>query len=636
MKLVELWGHSLLMGFSSSDLVSFEILMCVMELLSYLNKYLGSDVLTYDNTCIVCGAGISRDSGLPLGGDIVRRVYSDFSLGEELIPFFEQYNDSVISMLYHTPTSFFSQPRLEVLFDGIRKVLSNREYSNYIFDVFFRGACCEQVERSLKAFRVKPNYNHFLISEYIFRGGACLTFNFDELIECAYRDLYGQELRAVSFPIESEPFLGGIPRLVKLHGTFSVEENSADNIGIDIRNIRINGFSDRENIFLSEIMRGKCNMIFYGYSISDTLDFIPFLNSSFGDRSISAFFLNFDQSVSTPICRFVDLSYQSSGYFQVDYYLGKVIDRFCFIDYNPDCSLKDLMELPPNVSDLVYMVDDEISVEVKENRCSFVKLSVFKTLGILNRFGEQEIKGLSHLKEGDEGYVLYKDFDFCWRNVRGLYKSNLMDSIGHFFKGGGVRSYNNLFGVLNEYLFLDNTKGVFGGLFCFFLLVVMWISLVLIYWGVDKSTINALAISRNLYMPFFRAFKILRVRRLFVAIGGGILGRYIDRVRQRSIDLGDFNLYRFIEKEKIKVEYYAGGDIDAILRDLNELITKNVDTNYFVDIANLLRFKYEVTKKEIDREVCEMFTSLTNDNLNKRKLKTTRDLFCNLDQSPLR
>lgn len=624
------------MDFSSSDLVSFEILMCVMELLSYLNKCLGSDVLTYDNTCIVCGAGISKDSGLPLGGDIVRRVYSDFSLGEELIPFFEQYNDSVISMLYHTPTSFFSQPRLEVLFDGIRKVLSDSEYSDYIFDVFFRGVCCDEEEGSLRSFRVNPNYNHFLIAEYIFHGGTCLTFNFDELIECAYRDLYGQELATVSFPMVSDPFHGSIPGLVKIHGTFLSKKNSTDNIGIDIRNIQINGFSDRESVFLSEIMRGKCNLIFYGYSISDTLDFIPFLNASFRGRSISAFFLNFDQSVLTPRCRFVDLSCQASGYFQVDYYLGRVIDRFCFIDYNPDCSLKDLMELPSNLSDLIYVVDDGILSKVKTNRCSFVKLSVFKTLGILNRFGGKELKELACLKEGDEGYTLYQDFDFCWRNVRGLYESNLRGALGRFLKVRSLQSYNNLFGVLNEYLFLDNAKGIFSVLFCSFMLIVMWISLVLIYWGIDGATINELAVGRNLYMPFFRVLKGLRIRGVAAPFFGRGLIRYIDRVRQKSIDLGDFNLYRFIEKERIKVIYYSKGDTDTVLRDLDELITKNVDTNYFVDIANLLRFKYEITKKETDREVCEIFTSLTNDSLNKRKLKSTRDLFCNLDQSPLR
>ena len=54
---------------------------------------------------------------------------------------------------------------------------------------------------------------------------------------------------------------------------------------------------------------------------------------------------------------------------------------------------------------------------------------------------------------------------------------------------------------------------------------------------------------------------------------------------------------------------------------MDELITLNIDTNYFIDIANLLRLKYEITRDDCDKHMCEVFTSITNDNLNKRKIK---------------
>ena len=56
-----------------------------MELLKYINEIIGGDTLTYNNTYIVCGAGISKDSGIPLGSDIIQRVYEDFDLTKEFV-----------------------------------------------------------------------------------------------------------------------------------------------------------------------------------------------------------------------------------------------------------------------------------------------------------------------------------------------------------------------------------------------------------------------------------------------------------------------------------------------------------------------------------------------------------------------
>lgn len=223
-----------------------------MELLNHINDILGGEVLTYDNTFIVCGAGISCNSGLPLGSQIVQRIYEDFDLKDEFGKFYEDFNEKIVDEIYKGKTPFFSQPRLEVIFDGIRKVLSPEEYNNYIFDVFFKPIESKQTTGNKTTYSVKPNYHHFLLSEFINKGGTCITFNFDELIETAYKDMYGKKIQVISFPMSSNKIIEKEPVIIKTHGSFSQENNSALNIGIDIQHLHINGFSDEENDYLSK------------------------------------------------------------------------------------------------------------------------------------------------------------------------------------------------------------------------------------------------------------------------------------------------------------------------------------------------------------------------------------------------
>lgn len=593
-----------------------------MELLSYINRILGEEVLTYDNTFIVCGAGISKDSGLPLGSQIVQRIYEDFDLKDELGKFYKNFNEKIVDEIYKGKTPFFSQPRLEVIFDGIRKVLSPEEYNNYIFDVFFKPIESKQTTGNKTTYSVKPNYHHFLLSEFINKGGTCITFNFDELIETAYKDMYGKKIQVISFPMSSNKIIEKEPVIIKSHGSFSQENNSALNIGIDIQHLHINGFSDEENDYLSKKIKNKNNVIFYGYSISDSLDFIPFMKSVYKGKKINAFFLNYDESSIFPTYKQIKIQKQKTDFFQVDYYLKDFVDNFYYIYYNPDKSFANLINLPQEVSSSIYTIDKSIVESIVFSKKAIIKLSIYKLIGLLNKYGDKELNALSQIKKTDPNYSLYLEFNDYKENIKGLYGSNVKYSLQQFLKKRNLSYLNNLFDKLNEYLFLTPIKSkIFQKIIIAFIIGLIWLILFLIFFFLKKGNPNYTIVKRNLYMPFFRLTRGLKKGSKLSILICKIVLKHILKAKDAAIVQNNMNLYRFIEKERIKMIFAINGKTDELLNQLDELITLNIDTNYFIDIANLLRLKYEITRDDCDKHMCEVFTSITNDNLNKRKIK---------------
>ena len=511
---------------------------------------------------------------------------------------------------------------MEVLFDGIRKVLSSEEYNCYIFDVLLRSEALKHNIGNKTVFSVKPNYNHFLISEFINKGGTCITFNFDELVEIAYKDLFQKELQVVSFPMENNRIFENEPTIIKAHGSFSQEHNSTQSIGIDIQHLHINGFSSGENVFLSKRIENKHNVIFYGYSISDSLDFIPFINNVYKDNKINVYYLNYDPSSSLPTNRHIIVHKQRTGYFQADYFLKKIVDNFYFINYNPNNSFAKIISLPHSVSSNIYTIDNSIVESVRLNKKTIVKLSLFKSLGLLNKFGDKELDSLSHVKKADPNYSLYLQFHFYKQNINGFYGSNVKFSLRQFLKNRNLFLYNNLFDMLNEYLFLTPpNSNTFLKILLAITIFFMWLSLLLILFLLKRHNANYVVIRRNLYMPFFRLTRGLKKgSKLSLFLSKCVL-KSIIKAKNVAIMQNNLNLYRFIEKERIKMIFIINGKTNEIINQLDELITLNIDTNYFIDIANLLRLKYEITNDKSDKHLCEVFTLLTKDKLNKSKLK---------------
>ena len=122
-------------------------------------------------------------------------------------------------------------------------------------------------------------------------------------------------------------------------------------------------------------------------------------------------------------------------------------------------------------------------------------------------------------------------------------------------------------------------------------------------------------------MPFFRLTRGLRKGSKLSIVICKLVLKHILKAKDAAIIQNNMNLYRFIEKERIKMIFVINGKTDELLNQLDELITLNIDTNYFIDIANLLRLKYLITNNISDKNMCEKFTLLTNDSLNKKKLQ---------------
>ncbi len=145
--------------------------------------------------------------------------------------------------------------------------------------------------------------------------------------------------------------------------------------------------------------------------------------------------------------------------------------------------------------------------------------------------------------------------------------------------------------------------------------------MIIIYPFVSQKSIDKIRVKRNFYMFSFRLARGLHKREtISVLIAKHILPR-IEQSKDMAISCNSLTYYRFIEKERLKIEYIINKESDELISQLEDLITTNIDTNYFIEIANLLRLKYEITGNQEDKQVCERLTELTNDKLNKCKIK---------------
>ena len=125
------------------------------------------------------------------------------------------------------------------------------------------------------------------LCRFIVNGGTVLTSNFDNLIEHAIGELNNVvKYNLISFPLlQPTEANSDIGTLIKYHGDI----NQINSIGIDISNLHINGFNINETILLDRIFENKSNVIFIGFSVSDTLDLIPYLKNK---RSLNYFYFN--------------------------------------------------------------------------------------------------------------------------------------------------------------------------------------------------------------------------------------------------------------------------------------------------------------------------------------------------------
>jgi len=221
---------------------------CISELILSLKK---------KELIIFCGAGISRDSGLPLTNQMEKSI---------LRAIFNNINDSKNFENIHEIMKL--KLRLEVFMEAISE---NTDISK-ILNVFKGG---------------KPNTNHIIIAKLAKKGflKKIVTTNFDLLIEKALEKegliknvdfkVYYKEKHFSE--IDFSKIENDVIKIFKIHG--SAEDKKS--IRTTVKAIaHKNRLEKRMNLMRYLFSRGnEKKVIFLGYSCSDDFDIIPQINS---------------------------------------------------------------------------------------------------------------------------------------------------------------------------------------------------------------------------------------------------------------------------------------------------------------------------------------------------------------------
>lgn len=197
---------------------------------------------------ILCGAGISRDSGLPVVAKLIPFILKTLNATEQEV--------AVITK---------AQLPFEAFIDTIASETSISKLLN-----IFRGGM--------------PNATHALLAELVKRGfvRTICTTNFDTLIEAALANTglsAGVDFKVLSQESDFDEIElhRHIPILIKLHGCISNEQQLA----ISIRNVANKVSVDsRARVIKHLFSNGQHGeVLVLGYSCSDTFDVFPAISS---------------------------------------------------------------------------------------------------------------------------------------------------------------------------------------------------------------------------------------------------------------------------------------------------------------------------------------------------------------------
>jgi tetratricopeptide (TPR) repeat protein len=210
-----------------------------------INKII--DDIKLKKTVVFCGAGISRDSGLPVVNQIVPYILEKLKVPkEELENILNQENSTKIP------------------FEAFMEILQENSTMERIFDIYNQG---------------EPNTNHILLANLIKEGKlkTIITTNFDNLIEKAllmdpkilkanidYDVIYKEE------DFEKINWSDERIRIIKIHG--SVEDY--ERMVITLKQVANQILSkSRMSIIEHVFSKGNhCNVLILGYSSSDIFD----------------------------------------------------------------------------------------------------------------------------------------------------------------------------------------------------------------------------------------------------------------------------------------------------------------------------------------------------------------------------
>lgn len=214
---------------------------------------INSEIINGINHCktiVFCGAGISRDSGLPIVSQFIPYILEKLEVPEE-----------------------------------DKKLILDKDYSPKIpFEAFIEGI---QVGHNLDSIldvydQGEPNTNHILLAKLIKSGklNTIVTTNFDNLIENALSMEPNAMSEGEDYDIiyktqsyENINWDDGRIRIIKIHGSVSDREDMA----ITVKQIASRVLSNARNKIIEYVFSkgNHTNVLILGYSSSDIFDLSP-------------------------------------------------------------------------------------------------------------------------------------------------------------------------------------------------------------------------------------------------------------------------------------------------------------------------------------------------------------------------
>lgn len=210
-----------------------------------------SDILKKDNLAVFCGAGISSNSGLPLGNDLFD--YLVFNLLKNKL--WMVTNRKILRLILNN----------RIPLEKLIEIFSHHIDLNKIYYLFQLGI---------------PNNNHISIAQLATLGiiKNIVTTNFDLLLEKAFDKInlpfnkYVNETQLVKF--DKITYNKQKVNIFKIHGT----AEDVESIRITLNNIASKDLSKEREYILKFIFESENHqyVLFLGYSFSDVFDIVPY------------------------------------------------------------------------------------------------------------------------------------------------------------------------------------------------------------------------------------------------------------------------------------------------------------------------------------------------------------------------
>jgi hypothetical protein len=243
-----------------------------------------------------------------------------------------------------------------------------------------------------------------------------------------------------------------------------------------------------------------------------------------------------------------------------------------------------------------------------------IKLNILKSYGLLNLVKDLDLNLLQDPWK--------TTFDHYSKNINGNYRDNYYEKV----KNGKTENFEK-FSVLQEYVFLQN-KHLLDRIFHLFPLVRMFVKFRASLKNTSIDLSLELKLNRCVCLFELRIFQVLAKLKLIRIVKESILRDYenlIIRQIQISKELNNLSTYRFALKEYLYVKglFYHIFKVpkSELINELRAIYELNIDTNYFIDANNLLRFGATFIAPETFNAPFILSTKLTNDYLNLGKVE---------------